>query len=339
MKTFAYLMVLQSLLMTLFIVAFVWSGFGVEGAVWGIVLSVVGGCIFGLYSSRKFLHLALHGLLQGAKRLVSFGSQVFVADALGLILLYTDIILIGYFLATEDVGYYSVAVSLSTFFLLVPQAIQRITFPATSGYWSQNNRQALSNMIDKSMKYAACLLLPLGLGVGFFARDIITGVFGQEFIHAAWPLCVLLIARVITGSTNVPIGLSFSGVGRPDIPLKLAVITAGANVGLNILLIPRWGILGAAIATTVSLLLGVIIFLALMPRILGVRIDIKWFTRAFGLACIGIALFLAGIRLMNPYVVGGVILSGYMVFVLSVLLTREDRAIFMSLAYSLVDRR
>jgi len=340
MKTYAYIMVLQSFLMALFIVAFVWFGFGVQGAVWGIVLSVLGGCIFGLYRSRKFLHLTLHGLLQGAKRLVSFGSQVFVANAFGLILAYTDILLIGYFLAAEDVGYYSVAVSVSTFFLLVPQAIQRITYPATSEYWSQNDHQALSRMIDKSMKYSACILLPLGLGVGFFAQDLVVGIFGQEFRDAAWPLCVLLIARVITGSTSVPVGLSFSGVGRPDIPLKISGIAAAANVGLNVLLIPPWGILGAAIATTVSLLLGVIIFLALMPRILGVRIDIKWFAQAMGFACVAIALFLVGTRfMMNPYVVGGVILCGYVALVFQLLLSKEDRAIFRSLAYSLVPWR
>lgn len=339
MKTYAYLMILRSSLMILFIVALVWFRFGVEGAVLGIVLSVLGGCIFGLYLSRKLLRPNLRGFFQGARRLVSFGSQVFVADALGLILAYTDIILIGYFLATQDVGHYSVAVSLSGFFLLVPMAIQRITFPATSEYWAKTNHRALREMIDKSMKYSACILLPLGLGVGFFANELVTGIFGQEFIYAALPLCVLLIARVIRGATVVPIGASFSAVGRPDLALKFSAISAGANVGLNILLIPPFGILGAAIATTVSLLLGAVVFLVLMPKILGVRIDIKWYAKALGSACIGITLFLVGIKLINPYIVGGVILCGYVILVFKLFLTKEDKAILGSLAYSLVRRR
>jgi len=271
MKTYAYLMILRSLLMILFIIAFVRLGFGVEGAVLGIVLSVIGGCVFGLYRSRRFVHLNLQGFVQNAKKLVLFGSQMFGANAMGLILAYTDIILIGYFLAAKDVGYYSVAVSLSMFFLIIPQAIQKITYPATSEYWSQNNHQALSSMIDKSMKYSACILLPLGLGVGFFSKEIVTVIFGGEFIYAALPLCVLLIARVIRGSTINPIGASFSGIGRPDIALKLDSLSAGINVALNILLIPRFGIVGAAVATTISLLVGTIAFLALMPRILKVN--------------------------------------------------------------------
>jgi len=339
MKTYAYLMVLRSFLMVLSIVVLVWLGFGVEGAVWGIVLSVIGGCVFGLYFSRKLLHLNLRGFSQGAKRLVSFGSQVFAAGALGVILGHTDIMMIGYFLAAKDVGYYGIAVSLSSLFLIIPQAIQSITYPATSQYWSQNNHPALRRMIDKSMKYSACILLPVGLAVGFFAQEVVMIIFGQEFIYAAGPLWVLLIARVIRGGTIVPIGASFSGIGRPDLTLKLSAVSAGANVGLNILLIPPLGIVGAAIATTISLFLGTVIFLVLMPRILGVRIDIKWYTQAMGSAGIAIALFLVGTRLINPYVVGGVILCGYVILAFKVFLTKDDRAMFGSLAYSLVRRR
>jgi stage V sporulation protein B len=339
MRTYAYMMILRSFLMLLFILAFLWFGFGVEGAVLGVVISVVGGCIFGLYFSRKLLHPNLSGLFQGAKRLMSFGSQVFAADALYLILQYTDIIMIGFFLAAKDVGYYSVAVSLSTFFLLVPQAIQRITYPATSEYWSKNNHQALRGMIDKSMKYSACVLLPLGLGVGFFAEEIVTGIFGQEFIYAVSPLLILLVARVIMGSTIDSIGACYSGVGRPDLALKLSAISAGTNVGLNILLIPRFGILGAAIATAISLLTQAVIFLAIMPRILATRIDIKWYAKVLGFACIAIALFLVGTKFINSYVVGGVILCGYIILVFKVFLTKEDRNILGSLAYSLLKRR
>lgn len=338
MKSFAFLMILRSLLMILLIVAFVWLGFGIKGAVLGIVLSVIGGCIFGLYSSRSFLYLNLQGFVQNAKKLVLFGSQMFGANAMGLILAYTDIILIGYFLAAKDVGYYSVAVSLSMFFLIIPQAIQRITYPATSEYWSNNNHQALQTMIDKSMKYSACILLPVGLGVGFFAREIITTMFGAEFIYAALPLCVLLIARVIRGSTEVPIGASFSGIGRPDIALKIDATSAGANVGLNILLIPRFGILGAAIATTASLLLGTIIFLALIPRLLKVKIDFKWFAQAIGFAGIAVGIFLGGTNLVNPFIIGGIILCAYIALIFKLFLTKEDKATFSSLAHSLILR-
>jgi O-antigen/teichoic acid export membrane protein len=105
------------------------------------------------------------------------------------------------------------------------------------------------------------------------------------------------------------------------------------------LLIPTYGILGAAIATTTSLLTGVVIVIVVMPKVLKVRIDIKWFARAMGLACIAVALFFAVKQVIHPYIVAGVILSGYTASVIIVFLTREDRRIIKELAYSLVRRR
>jgi len=336
MKTYAFLIISQNGLMILFVITFTSLGFGVEGAVFGIVLSMIGGCIGGLYMSRRLLRLNFTGYAQNAKRLVSFGSLMFGANALSVIATYTDIILIGYFLKAKDVGYYSIAVSLGNLLLSLPQAVQMITYPATSEYWSRDNSAALQRVIDKSMKYSACILLPMGLGIGFFAREIVTGLYGQEFMPAVLPLCVLLIARVIRGSTAVPIGGSFSGIGRPGLALKVDAISVGTNVVLNVLLIPRFGILGAAIATTASLLLGNIIFLALIPRVLKLKVDFRWFAQAIGLAAIAVALFWGGSNFISHYIVGGVILLAYVVLVLNRFLTREDRNTFKSLANTLI---
>jgi len=339
MKYLAFVAVLQSFLLVLFTIAFVKLGFGVAGAVFGIILSVIGGGILGLYLLRDLLRLNLQGLVQNAKKLALFGSQMFGAGALGLICTQADIVLIGYFLTAKDVGYYSVAVVLSSFFTLVPVAFQKVTYPATSEYWSKNNHQALQKVIDKSMKYCACIVLPIGLGVGFFAEEIVTVIFGREFIYAALPLCVLLIARVITSGTSSPIGQFFSGIGRPDLHLKIDAITAGANIALNIVLIPRFGILGAAIATAASMVFGTIIFLVLMPKLSAIKIDVRWYAKVMGSAFIVVALFLVGSKFINTYVVGGVVLCAYLVLVFKLFLTKEDLSTFRSLTYSLVFRR
>jgi O-antigen/teichoic acid export membrane protein len=339
MKNYTYLIILRSCLMILLTMTFVWLGFGVEGTVFGIVLSVVVGCIFGLYLSRKYLRPTFQGFFQNAKKFVLFGSQVFGANAVGLIASRADIVMIGYFLAATELGYYSVAITISMLFDVIPQAIQRISYPATTEYWYKKDHQSLQQMIDKSMKYSACIVLPLGLGVGFFAKEITTTIFGADFIYAALPLVILLISRVIRGATEIPIGAVFSGVGRPDIGLKISTLSAVLNIGLNIVLIPRFGIAGAAMASSISLLVAAVIFIALLPRMLRVRIDVRWYAWAIGLACAAIALFWLGTQLINPYIVGGVVLFVYIFLVLKFFLTKEDRAILRALAYSLVPQR
>lgn len=339
MKIYAYLIIFRSFVQIILTVVLVWLGFGIEGVVLGIVLSVIASLLLGLYFARNYLRIYLRNFVQNMKRLLSFGSKVFGADALGMIVNYTDVIMIGIFLAARDVAYYGIAASLAAIFLIIPHAIQKITYPATSEYWSKNDRRSLNSMIDKSMKFSAFVLLPIGLGVWFFTEEIVTFMFGQEYIAAVLPLSIILIARVIRGATIVPIGLSFSGIGRPDIPLKLSGIAAVLNLVLNWLLIPPLGITGAAIATTISMLVAVGIFLALMPRILGVGIDVKWFARAFGSAGLALLLFIIAVQFLNPYAVGSVLLLGYIVFFFRTLITKDDKAVFGSFINSLIARR
>jgi len=338
-KKFASLMILRQALMILFIVVLVKLGYGIEGAVWGIVLSVAGACLIGIFLSKHFLSINPYRFFHNAKKLISFGSKVFGANALALILTQADIILLGYFLTTKDVGYYSIAVTLSNFFLLVPRAMLRITYPATSEYWSQGNHQKLQTMIDKSIKYSACILLPAGLGAGFFCNDIISILFGKEFIYAASPFYVLLVARVIHGSIELPIGGSLSGIGRPDLPLKIDVVSATINIGLNILLIPRYGILGAAIATGISLMLAATLSLTFIIKTLGVKIDFTWYSRAAVFTFLAIIPFVVGGKLVNPFILGGIILCLYVGLVYTVFLTKDDKSMIKSLAYSIISRK
>jgi stage V sporulation protein B len=339
MKYYAAQLIMRSFLMIVLIVTLVWMGYGVEGTVWGLVLSIVGTSIWGLYLAREFYHVAARDFLKNSKKLLRFGVQAFGANAVSLVANQADTLIVGYYLAADKVGYFGIAVNLSMFFSILPNAIQRITFPATSRYWAQNSRQALQMMLDKSMKYCACVLFPAGLVLGFFAKEIITLLYGSDFIQSTSPLLVLVVARVLTGATFGPIGASFSGRGRPDIGLKVDTFSAAINIVLNIMLIPRFGIVGAAVATGISLLIEASVCLALLPRMLGVKIDIRWYGITIGTTAAAVIIFWIGSKLLSPYIVGGVVIISYIIIVLRFFLTKDDKALFKSFASSLIKRQ
>jgi O-antigen/teichoic acid export membrane protein len=186
-------------------------------------------------------------------------------------------------------------------------------------------------MIDKSMKYTACMLLPIGLGVGFFAKDIITTIFGEEFIYSVVPLLILIFGTTIFGVIR-SIGGSIAGVGRPDIGLKLVWISATTNIVLNVLLIPHYGIIGAAIATTVSWTVHTLLGLFFTIKILMVKIDFKWYMKISGITLLSIILFMC-LGFLNVYLVGAIILCSYTFIIAISFLTKEDRRYFMELAH------
>lgn len=328
MKKHSVARVFQSVLLILVTVILFYYGFGVAGAIGAIVISSIGDCALLIWFSRNYWNSTLKNYISTTKKLIKFGSQIFGASIINQINLQADTILIGYFLTAAAVGQYAVAVGLSRFFWLIPNAVQTITYPATSEYWAKENHAALKKMIDKSMKYSTCILFPIGVGVGVFAEDIIAFVFGEGFIDAVLPLRILIFGTVIQGSAIRAIGSSLAGVGRPDISLRLVTISASANIVLNVLLIPYLGIVGAALTTTCSLLLNNGLGLFFITRILKVKIDIKWNAKMVGITAI--VLILLYIQL-NSFIMRILILLGYVGVILMILLTKEDRKYFMEL--------
>jgi O-antigen/teichoic acid export membrane protein len=329
MKRYGAATILQSVLMLVVSVSLIYCGFGVAGVVIGVVISSVGWCLYLLLITRDYFEITFEGYADNTKTMLGFGVQIFGVNAINMINYQADIILIGYFLTATDVGYYAVAVGLSKFFWLIPQAIQTITYPATSEYWSNNNHSALQIMIDKSMKYTACVLFPVGLGVGFFSKEIITLIFGDAFIHAVLPLQILVMGTVVFGVVKA-IGGSVTGMGRPDIGLKIVGISATTNVVLNLLLIPIYGISGAAVATAISLFVAALLNIFITIRMLNLKIDLEWYAKMSGMTLLAILVFVYNEH-VNVYLLGLTLLGFYLIAIFTNLLTGEDWTYFMKL--------
>ena len=330
MKKHAVTTIINSVLMVIFTVTLIFYGFGAVGAVIGLVLSSVCTLFYLIFITKKYFEITFNEYVPTTKSMLSFGSKIIASNAINQVNYHADILLVGYFLTAKDVGYYAVAVGLSKFFWIIPQAFQKITYPATSEFWANNNHSALQLMIDKSMKYSACILLPIGLTAGFFANDIITMMFGDKFIFSVSPLLILLIGAIINGATTRAIGSSLTGVGRPDLPLKMVGISATINIILNVLFIPYLGIAGAAIATTTSLLVSTFLTMLLTIKILKVKIDFRWYVEIFGITLLSILAFMY-LSFFNRIFVGIFILCIYVLIIIIFLLTKEDRKYFMEL--------
>lgn len=329
MKKYGAATIIQSILMLVISVLLIYFGFGVAGVVIGLVLASVGWCLYLLLIAKDYYEITFEGYAKNTKKMLVFGAQIFAGNAINMINYQADTIMIAYFLTATDVGYYGVAVGLSKFFWLIPRAIQTITYPATSEYWAKKNHAALQMMIDRSMKYTACILFPVGMGVGFFAKHIITLIFGGGFIESVLPLQILIVGTVIYGVV-ISIGGSVTGIGRPDIGLKIVGISATTNIVLNVLLIPTYGITGAAVATAVSLFVASLLGIFTTVRMLNLKIDMKWYAKIIGMTLLAILIFVY-YEHENVYLVGMTLLCFYLIAIFTYFMTGEDWTHFMKL--------
>lgn len=329
MKKYGTATIVQGVLMTLISVFLIYKGLGVSGVVIGVLLSSVGWCLFLIWTSRMYFEIMLDNYVEISKELLLFGIQIVGANAINVINYQADTLMIGYFLTATDLGYYGVAAGLCKFFWIIPNVIQTITYPATSEYLGTKNQEALQIMIDRSMKYTAIILLPIGLGIGFFAEYLIIAIYGAEFNKAVPPMLILIAGTVIYGIVR-SIGSSVTGAGRPDLELKVVGISATINIVLNGLLIPSHGIVGAAIATMISFLVNAFLGLFLIIRILNIKFDFEWFTRISGLSIISILLFYF-FGVVDIYIIGITILIIYLLVLYVFLFPKEDMKFFKQL--------
>jgi len=182
----------------------------------------------------------------------------------------TDIFMLGLLATKEEVGFYRVAFSGAALVIFVLLAVNSVLAPYIARSYRAGDMLQLQRMVTMCGRLslvAAFFVLSLFILLG---RPIISVVYGVDFNDAYIPLVVLCIGQLFNASLgSSSLLLNMTGYERET--LKCSLISAILNVTLNITLIPAFGVIGAAIATTVTL----IIWRLTLSRMVKIRLDIE----------------------------------------------------------------
>lgn len=265
MKHFAYLNIGQNTLIVALSVFLVLSlKMGVEGAVIGLVTpTIVMGILSLLYVRNNFVFYPdmMKIIL---KDLSWFGFYVVLANSIGVINTQIDSLMIGHFMEETYVGYYAIATIFMQGITLMPAAVQRITTPAIATYFGKNDYYSIEKMIKNTILavFAATLLISICLAVS--GKFIIIALF-KGFLPAYTPMLILLIGYSIY-SALISVGGALSSVGKVKIIFKISILCTLINALLNMVLIPKYGIVGASIATSISLIITSLVHMFCIRR-------------------------------------------------------------------------
>ena len=180
-------------------------------------------------------------------------SHVVLANSLGIVNTQIDSLMIGYFMNETDVGYYAIATIFIQGVILIPNAVQRITTPTIATYYGKNDYNSIEILIKNTMLRTFGITLLISLCIAIFGKFIIITLF-RDFLPAYTPLLILLIGYSVY-SALISVGGALSSVGKVKVAFRISIICAFINTLLNIILIPEYGLIGASIATSISLIL------------------------------------------------------------------------------------
>jgi O-antigen/teichoic acid export membrane protein len=200
------------------------------------------------------------------KESVKFGVQGYLGNVIQFLNYRLDMLLVAMLMSLEFVGYYSVAVPLAEALWYFPSAVGTVIFARTITL----SPEEANKSTPKICRNTLFLTILAALILLFLSKYIIILLFGSAFLPALRPLQILLPGVVALSIVKV-LGNEISGRGKPIINTYIAGTSLAINIPLNLLLIPRIGISGAALASTISYTASAAFGVVTFVKISGVR--------------------------------------------------------------------
>ena len=165
----------------------------------------------------------------------------------------TDTIMIGIIIGTEQAGVYNVASRIAGLTAFVLLAINTFLAPLISELYTKQENSELQTLVRAGARIAAVVSLLVVIGLIVLGK-VLLGLFGEGFANGYSPLVILAVSQFINALAG-SVGLIMIMTGYEAQATKIITGSAVLNIVLNLALIPMFGIVGAAIATTITTIL------------------------------------------------------------------------------------
>ncbi len=182
---------------------------------------------------------------------------------------YFDSVLLFKLAGDRAVGLYQVPFKTIIARQFLPLAFVASLYPALSSYW-HNSREKLSGALEQGIKYCLLISIPVSIGAIILADQVVL-LFKNDFGESALLLRVSMLA-VPFMFVGFPIGSLLNACDRQKRNTVNMTITAFLSAAINIILIPRYGVLGACITTVISSIVMLVLGLVVVPSITKLRV-------------------------------------------------------------------
>ena len=230
--------------------------FGVNVAILApTVASAVIGFFLILHYLNGFVDVSVSKVLNAKfdNKILRFSLPLMFVSAIGIIMHWTDIIMLGILKDAKDVGLYHPVERTAGLIRMILFAFASIFAPLFSQYFHEKNQTKMLEVFQLSTKWILLTSLPLFIFLILFSNTILM-LFGSEFGNNSLALPILTVGIMIQAVFGLGSpSLTMSGFQKYN--LINALVALFTNIFLNIMLIPQFGIAGAAMGTTIALFL------------------------------------------------------------------------------------
>ena len=242
-------------------IALVWLRTGLAGAIVIQTLVVVGVTVWLALRVHRTAPLRLTWRPELARDMMTFGSKSYLQTLASTLHFRIDQYMIGFLLDPVQVGFYAVATNLALLLLRISDATGTVLYPRLAAA-GERDAHAQTSAVCRHTLFITVLV---ALGYELFGGLAIRLLFGERYAAAVLPMR-LMLPGIVMISLYLILTRNFTSRNRQEVNIVAAGAALAINVGLNWVLIPRWGIAGAAVCTAVSYSTAALILLVVFAR-------------------------------------------------------------------------
>ncbi|WP_319548770.1 oligosaccharide flippase family protein [Desulfogranum marinum] len=290
--------------------------------IWGTLLSFLFVICYLIYDAKKRIKIYFFSPKLLPK--IDIGSywrysfMIAITSSVNLLLTKMDSFMIGYFNGAEEIGKYAIIQLTVPVIVVFNGSFNKMLGPTIAELAADNNYKGMASAIRQHTRWMAIGSFPLFLIFAFFGKDLLL-IFGKEFTLPAITIVILASGQLVTAIfSSAGFLLSMTKSYKFEFPVLLLALFL--NVFLNYLLIPKFGIVGAAVATLIALFMANILRVAIVSEIYSFFIFDKWILPPLILATSSLLLILFARNLLQDSTIAGAFIASICFCVLYVLI-------------------
>lgn len=179
---------------------------------------------------------------------IGYGLRGYIASFFSFLVLRSDILIIQYKLGAEELGYYSLAVTIIDMMYIIPVNIGFVLFPKLTSMTDNEGRWLAFRRL---LPYVVAGSILMALVAGIFADTAVTLLYSDAFASTV-PALIWLLPAFVFLSINTQFMNYFASIGMPPITVYAQALAFVINLALNLVLIDTYGIIGAAVSSVIA---------------------------------------------------------------------------------------
>jgi O-antigen/teichoic acid export membrane protein len=274
------MLIIQSILKTILVIALVLLGLGALGAVTGFIVASVFGCLSGIilmwtvYKRIKKTENEKFHIKQTIKTMLKYSLPLSIGFMIGnFATVFYSYILAIFVTNNAPIGNYSVALNFMTLISFFATPITTMLFPAFSKLNATKDRQALKDVFQYSVKYSSLIVLPAAAMSIALANPAVQTLFADKYTQAPLFFGLLSLNYFTTAAGMLSVPSMINGQGYTNYGMKLSILTSVIGIPLSLLLIFKFGVIGLIATVMIAEMPSIFFGLRFIRNKFGITVD------------------------------------------------------------------